>query len=180
MFRASLAASALLLLSAQTFAADNGIYLGGSLGQAGTEFNDSELDLSFKGHDTGFKVIGGFRPLDFLGFELNYVDLGKPDDTVDSVKIESKAHGISGFAVGFLPLPFMDLFAKVGAVSWNAKVSFPELQESAKENGTDLAYGVGGQVRFGSLAARLEYERFEIEDLDKVDLISVGLTWTFL
>lgn len=32
---------------------------------------------------------------------------------------------------------------------------------------------------FGSLAARVEYESFEIADADNVELWSFGLTWTF-
>jgi hypothetical protein len=48
------------------------------------------------------------------------------------------------------------------------------------DDGTDLAYGVGVGLGFGSLGARLEYERFEIDDADTVDMISLGVTWTFL
>jgi hypothetical protein len=39
---------------------------------------------------------------------------------------------------------------------------------------------VGAQFRVWSLALRAEYERFDISDADEVDMISVGVTWTFL
>jgi hypothetical protein len=38
---------------------------------------------------------------------------------------------------------------------------------------------VGAQFRVWSLSLRAEYEVFDIEDVD-VDMISVGVTWTFL
>jgi hypothetical protein len=36
------------------------------------------------------------------------------------------------------------------------------------------------QARLGSLAARLEYERFEVDDTDEVAMITLGVTYTFL
>ena len=35
-------------------------------------------------------------------------------------------------------------------------------------------------LRVGSLAARLEYERFDVADTDGAKLLTLGLTWTFL
>ena len=48
------------------------------------------------------------------------------------------------------------------------------------DNGTEFAWGGGAQVSFGSLAARLEYDNFDIENTDGVDLYTLGATWTFL
>ena len=60
-------------------AADNGFYLGAGVSQAKTElsfddFGSDDVD------DTGFKIIGGCRPLDFLAVEANYMDLGGDSD----------------------------------------------------------------------------------------------------
>ena len=63
----ALAGTALLLLAGAATAADNGIYIGGSIGQANVEVEDDIAD--FDSDDTGFKVIAGIRPLDFLGFD---------------------------------------------------------------------------------------------------------------
>lgn len=169
----ALAGTALLLIAGAATAADNGIYIGGSIGQANVEVEDDIAD--FDSDDTGFKVIAGIRPLDFLGFELNYVDLGAPEEG----GVEVDATGIDAFAVGFLPLPLVDLFAKVGVVSWDSSVSV-EGVEVVDDSGEDLAYGVGAQVRFGSIAVRAEYEIFDIDDTDDVNMLSLGLTWTFL
>lgn len=179
MMRVLAAAAALLAMAATATAADNGVYIGGSIGQANVEIDDDDAGLDFDSDDNGFKAIVGVRPLDFLGFELNYVDLGNPSETIGGFDVETDATGIDAFAVGFLALPVVDLFLKVGIISWDASLSV-DGTELAEDSGEDLAYGVGAQARFGSIAVRAEYERFEIEDIDEVNLLSLGVTWTFL
>lgn len=165
-----------LLLGAGAHAADNGIYIGGSVGRASVEVDDlgGLSSADFKGDDTGFKLIAGIRPLDWLGFEVSYVDFGNPDDTVAGTRIETDGDGFSGFGVGFLAVGPVDLFAKVGVLSWDTNIARQNL------DGTDLAYGVGAQFRFLSLAVRGEYEVFDIDDLDDANMFSIGLTYTFL
>lgn len=180
---ALLAAMAVLGLgSLPATAADNGIYLGASVGQSSTEFDDSIAgeDFSFDASATGFKAIAGWRFLDWVAVEGNYVDLGTGDDRVAGEKIESDINGVSLSAVGFLPLGPVDVFARVGAINWNADVDVPALDVSASDDGTDLTYGVGAQFRVWSLGIRAEYEIFDIDGPDNVDLVSLGVTWTFL
>lgn len=177
MLRAMLAASILSLASLPAFAADNGFYLGGAIGRGAVQVE--EAGVEFDGNDTGFKVIAGFRPLDFFAVEVNYVDLGTAEDDVLGVNVQADTTGIDAFAVLHLPISVVDLFAKAGLISWEQELSASGLG-SGDDSGEDFAYGVGAQVRFGSLAGRLEYERFEIQDTDTVDMISLGLTWTFL
>jgi OOP family OmpA-OmpF porin len=166
------------LFSLPTLAADNGIYLGGSVGQSSVQYDD--LDLDFDASATGFKVIAGWRFLDWLAVEGNYVDLGSGDDNVLGERVESDVSGVTLSAVGFLPVGPVDLFARVGAINWSADLDAPGLGISGSDDGTDLAYGVGAQFRVWSLSVRGEYERFDISDADTVDLISIGVTWTFL
>jgi OOP family OmpA-OmpF porin len=158
------------------FAVDNGIYLGASIGQSGVDIDEavSSGGDDFSADATGFKVIAGWRFLDWLSIEGNYVDLGSGDDTVDGNRLEVDASGISLSAVGFLPIGPVDLFARVGAINWDA--DFGEISD----DGTDLTYGVGAQFRVWGLSVRAEYEQFDIDDVDTVDLISLGVTWTFL
>lgn len=181
MIRATIAALTFSLATLPAFAADNGFYLGAAVGQAGVKSDDIDLGGGFvddfDGEDTGFKAIVGFRPLDFLAFEANYVDLGTADDDVLGVPVEADTTGIDAFVVGILPISMVDLFGKVGVIFWDQDVDVGGFD--ASDDGNDLAYGVGVQLRFGSLAGRLEYERFDFEDID-VDMISLGLTWTFL
>ena len=60
------------------------------------------------------------------------------------------------------------------------RARFPdEVPGSGWKYGSDLAYGVGAQFRVLGLSIRAEYEKFEISEVD-LDMISVGLTYTFL
>ena len=158
-------------------AADNGFYLGGSIGQAGLKIDDLTDGVStqdFDADDMAFKLIAGMSPLDWLGIEAAYVNFGEPEDTVLGTKLKAEGDGISAFAVGFLPAGPIDVYAKLGLISWDSKIS-----GTFDDDGTDLAYGVGAQFRVLGLSIRAEYEKFEVSDID-LDMISVGLTYTFL
>jgi len=175
------AATAIGMLATPAHAADNGIYLGASVGQSGVQFDETfdGTKFDYDASATGFKAIAGWRFLDWLSVEANYVDLGSGDDTVQGQKIETDVNGVSLSAVGFLPIGPVDLFARVGAINWNADVSSPDFGKFS-DDGTDLTYGVGAQFRVWSLGIRAEYEWFDVSDIDTVDMISVGVTWTFL
>jgi len=167
----------LLAASGSALAADNGIYLGGSVGQANLKI-DNLAGLSaadFDGNDTAFKAIAGFRPFDWFAVEASYVDFGKPDDNVLGEHVKAQADGVSAFAVGFLAIGPVDIFGKLGGINWDSKVS-----GGIKDNGTDFAYGVGAQFRLLSLSVRAEYEGFNLSDVDDLNMVSIGLTYTFL
>ncbi|HMN43555.1 MAG TPA: outer membrane beta-barrel protein [Povalibacter sp.] len=151
-------------------AADNGFYLGAGVGQANVDVDAIGVD----GDDTGFKAIAGFRPLDFFAVELNYIDFGSVEDR--GAKVDADA--IAAFAVGFLPVGPVDLYAKAGLADSDASARIGALR--ADSDGTDFAYGVGVQFRFLSLSARLEYEKFDLDDVDDLNLLTLGLTYTFL
>ena len=181
MWRASIAAMVVsCLFAAPAFAADNGFYVGAGVGQGYVKANDvGNLGLDdFKGDDTGFKVIAGYRVFKIFAIEANYVDLGSAKDTVAGVNVNADTTGIDAFAVGVLPIPFVDLFAKVGVISWDQDVDISNIASSG-DSGTDFAYGIGAGFAFGAAALRAEYERFEIPDTDSVDMISLSFTWTF-
>jgi opacity protein-like surface antigen len=173
-----LAAALFALPVLPAVAADNGFYLGASVGQANLKIDDltnnTFEDDDFDADDLAFKLIAGIRPLDWLGVEAAYVNFGEPEDTVLGQKLKADGDGISAFAVGFLATGPVDLFAKVGLISWDSKIS-----GSFDDDGTDLAYGAGAQFRVLGLSIRAEYEKFDISDVD-LDMISVGVTYTFL
>jgi Outer membrane protein beta-barrel domain len=157
-------------------AADNGIYIGGSVGQVNVEIDNlSGISAAdFKGDDTGYKLIAGIRPLDWLAVEASYVNFGEPEDTVLGTNLKADGDGISAFAVGFLPIGPVDLFLKGGLISWDSKLA------GFDEDGTDFAYGVGAQFRVLGLSLRAEYEIFDAEAVDNLDMVSIGVTYTFL
>jgi opacity protein-like surface antigen len=186
-----IAALGLVSLCAGTAAhADNtGIYAGGSVGQAKTDFSDDTLDDLFDGKDTAFKLFLGYRVLDWVGFEAEYVDLGEitlrggQQPGVSGFRLEEAGFGAFGLLY-WTPAPQLDLFAKAGFVVSQAHVRtntfFGSFDDT--DNSTDLSWGIGAQVRFDKLAIRAEYQRFEIDvadGFDPPDMISVGASWTF-
>lgn len=186
--RAAAIAAALACCAAE--AQDNGIYVGASFVDASSDFDLGVAAPAYRVDDdsSGFKLIGGIRPLDPLGIEVNYVDLGDTDATLAaacppavggacpaSAAFDARALSVS--AVAYYSLPFVDLFGRVGVARWESERDLTPLGRNT-ERGTDMTYGVGAQLRFLSFAVRLEYERFDV-DRDSVDSVSLGITYTF-
>lgn len=166
-----------------TLAADNGFYLGGAASNVSSDYA-LPVGAGAVDDDDGLKLIGGIRPLDSFAIEANYADFGTTHVPLGIVcitqpcpagqDIDSRALSVS--AVGLFTLPLVDIYGRVGMARW-------EVERSAifavKDEGTDPTYGAGVQVRLGSFALRVEYERFDFGD-DSVDLRSIGFTYTFL
>lgn len=167
------AALALACAAAPAFSVDKGFYLGAALGQSESGLRDS--NFNFKDRDQGYKLIAGIRVLGLLGFELNYVDLG----TASAGTVQAKTKAEDAFVMVFLPVPLVDVYGKLGYVSWKTDSSAPTLA-SFRTTGSDLAYGAGVQIHFGSLSARLEYEAFDAQAAAKPTMLSLGATYTFL
>ncbi|MFO1465269.1 MAG: outer membrane beta-barrel protein [Steroidobacteraceae bacterium] len=163
-------------------AADHGIYLGAGLGQSKLDPDSRRLnfsELNYDDKDQGYKIIAGIRPLDVLGAELNYVDLGKTDGSGIGGAIRADAKLVNFSVVGYVPLPFVDLFGKAGFARSESRFREDGIG-SLKDNSTDFSWGAGVQAHFGSLGARVEYERFNLPRTDRASLVSLGVTWTFL
>jgi hypothetical protein len=173
--RKAILATALLLASTATMAADNGIYLGASLGRANTDLDEARTGVDLDGDDTGFKLIAGIRPLDWFGIEASYVNFGE----VEQGPLSVESDGITGFGVFFVPVGPVDLFAKGGVVSYDTDVKLRNIG-NRRDDGTDFAYGIGAQLRFLSLSVRAEYEVFDIDNVDDANMLSIGVTYTFL
>jgi OOP family OmpA-OmpF porin len=180
----SLLLSASLLAPGAALAADNGFYLGLGASDVSSDYELGGLVSGDAEDNRGFKGIVGFRPLDSFGIEANYVDLGETIAPLSvslgcigcptTAQIDSQAVSVS--AVGFLALPLVDLFARVGYARWESEARILASQEA---EGSDPTYGAGAQFRVGSFALRVEYERFDFDE-DSADLVSVGFTYTFL
>ena len=183
-FGFSVALTALIaLLALPAIAADNGFYLGASVGQSDIKIDDDFEDIDFSGGDTSFKVFAGFRFLTFLAVEGSYVDFGAPSEFLEGLDstIETDIAGYDGFVVGMLPLGIADIFIKAGFISWDASISgeFDGVTERQSEDGTDPAYGIGFQFRIKSFAIRAEFEYFDIEGAKYLYMYSIGGSFTF-
>jgi hypothetical protein len=171
------------LLALPAIAADNGFYLGASVGESGIKIDQDFEDIDFSGGDTSFKAFAGFRFITFLGVEGSYVDLGSPSEFLEALDgtIETGISGYDGFVVGYLPLGIADIFAKAGVIAWDASISgqIDGVTERQSEDGTDPAYGIGIQFRIKSFAIRAEFEYFDIEGAKYVYMYSLGGSFTF-
>lgn len=156
-----------LLLAAGTgFAKTKGFYLGGSIGQGTLDLYTGE---NFTTETAGYKVFGGYR-FGLIGIEGGYNDFGKMEN---GGLVDAKTTGWDAFGVLNVALGPIDLFGKLGAIAWDIQVN------DFKKSDTDLAYGLGVAVRFGSFSIRGEYENFDIADTEDVGMVSVGLTYMF-
>jgi hypothetical protein len=161
-----------LLASSAALADEDGLYLGGSLGSSQQNFDASTFDVH--NTDTGYKFALGFRPIKMFAAELSYVGFGRAEGGINYADTDA----IGLFAVGFVPIPVVDLYGKVGVSDWRTDAHSPYL--SFHRTGNDLAYGVGAGTHWGSLGARLEYERYDVSHASDMALASIGLTWVFL
>jgi outer membrane immunogenic protein len=163
-----------LILSLPTVAlagSESGFYLGAGVGETDVEVS------TFDETDSAYKVFGGYNfgvvPLIDLALEASYVDFGSPRAGPIDVEITGfNAFGLAGVNLG----PF-GLFAKAGVIAWDSELSFNSLRED--ETGTDLAYGAGAKLQFGSFAVRAEYEVYDVSDLKDLSMLSASFVYTF-
>ena len=169
-----------------------GFYAGGAIGQASLEASVPTFSTTtFKDNHSAYKLIVGVRPISLLGAEVSYIDFGHPYGRVPSALADLSLKGTAAFGVLYLPVPVIDLFIKAGASSlrsqFNGRSFLPILCttnapncNAVHQDQTDTGFtaGAGGQVKFGALAARAEFERFKAVGAH-TNLISLGLIWKF-
>lgn len=207
-FSSSIFVAALVVLPAHLAAADNllGLYVGGAVGQgqvAVSAYSASYASQAvgsnvaagadeLKENHVAFKGIAGIRPLSLIGAELEYVDLGHVHETLFNYPADASMKGAAAFGLLYLPVPVVDIYLKAGVAhlqsSLNAAVpyqnppplcsicAFPRFEQDRTTTG--LAAAAGIQYKFGSLAVRAEYERFNAAG-EHPNLASLGMTWSF-
>ncbi len=156
-----------------------GFYLGGAITQARFDEDNFSLD-DVDDEDNSWKIVGGYRFHENFAFEASYVDFGEmsaPALTGVSGPFTAEAKGFSAFAVGMIPVPYVDLYAKLGAAQIDSEAQ--GLPDDIDDDATEFAYGAGAQWRWRNLALRAEYEVFDTDVIGDVDQISLGATYTF-
>lgn len=181
----------LLLVASVAHANDprTGFYIGAGVGTATLELEDSNSTADFDGDDTGFKLAAGYRFLKWIAVEAAYEDYGQPEDDVLGLRLRGEFSSFSVSALGLLPLGDFDLFARGGIARWDGSLTAVPFGVDVSEDNTDPLFGLGAQYRFGQLAVRLEFDALllgfdddeddEADGDDWVNLLSVGVTWTF-
>jgi outer membrane immunogenic protein len=184
-----LVAAALMLFSAQS-KADTGLYIGGSIGQAGIELSDGDpvLPTSLDEDDLGYKLFAGYNwqfTILSLGVEAGYVNFGKPSGDVPGIGVlEVETTGLNAFGILGVQLGPIGVFGKYGVMSWDADATIDGIGDPGGSiDGSEPMYGIGAKIDIGSLGVRLEYEAIDLDadgvSESDVNMISLGLTWTF-
>jgi hypothetical protein len=170
----------LVLLLGVTPAHAKGFYLGGGIGASFVRWELEDLeeeDFKLDGADFAFKIFGGYKVIPFLSFEGGYRDLGKVTDQSSGVEYGSETSGWDVGAMGILPLGIAHLWAKAGYFFWSSEGGL--LDEPTSESGSDFMWGLGGDLSILGLAARLEWEKFEIENASHISMFTGGVTFGF-
>lgn len=178
-----LLASTLVLLAGAAHADELlGLYAGAGITRAKMEdVFHTNFDLS----NTSWKVYAGLRPLGFpLGVDVDYIDLGSADAGTFRGLAHANSKAFAAYAVGYVPIPVpnIDVYGKAGLARWqfDGHYTSPSLF-SVSENGTDFAWGVGGQVHFlDRFAVRVEYEHYNVHEADDVQVYTLGVSYTIL
>jgi len=172
-------AAVLLGLSIPYAHAASGFYLGAGLGQS--TVRDDTGSGEFDASDVAFKAFVGYRfnliPIIDLAAEGGYTDFGKPSQSVGGQNVLFKLHGLNAAGLLIFPLGPVDLYGKVGVLSWSLEAS--GFGTTSSTTGTDPFYGVGVGFRFGGVGIRGEYEQYQIKDVDRVRMLSVSAVFQF-
>jgi len=149
-----------------------GVYAGGFIGPSSERFRADAYSL--RAQNTGYQAALGFRPINLFAAELDYVNFGRAYGGVNYADTD----GVGVSALGFLPIPLVDVYGRVGVTNLRTDVSSP--YQSFHRSGADLSYGIGAGMHWGSLGARVEYQRFDLSIASTMSLTLIGVTWTFL
>lgn len=157
-----------------------GFYIGGGVGEAKVRASQSATNPHFNSDDTAWKALVGVQPIPFMSAEASYIDFGNPTDVASGSKVHIDLTGWTASVFGQLPLGPINVFVKGGGIRWHTNFTasgggFARHSDS----GTDFLWGGGVGLRSDHLGVRAEYERFEIAELDRVNLLSLAVTWTF-
>ncbi|MDB5991525.1 MAG: hypothetical protein JWQ10_2928 [Herbaspirillum sp.] len=187
-------------VSASAFAAapaNDGWYLGTSVGRSKVKINRDGLYEDFKGNKTGtgFKLYGGYQFNQYFALEGQYIKLAtaKYQSSGPSTPWHGnlKIRGLAIDAVGILPLgDSFSLLGKLGMVQMQADANFQTNSGSSysgKTTKTTPLIGVGAEYKLTpALALRAEYEYFgsltpSFDPAAKIstDMMSIGLRYTF-
>lgn len=172
---AAVLALAAMLCGPAAFA-DSGFYVGGSVGRTAIDINAS----NFSSSGSAWKAFGGYiidLPVVDFAVEASYADFGSQSDSIQGQTASVDATGLTAFGVAGLDFGVVGAFAKVGMVRWDGKATLGGV--SSSDSGSDPAYGVGLRFNVSSVEIRGEYERFDIQDLNNVNMVSLGILWRF-
>ena len=186
--------TAALLLSGLAAAAaaqadeESGFYAGAGVGVFDVRIDDfDDIDETiddYDSDDTAWKVFGGWRMTKYFAAEVAYVNLGSPDDEIlPDLTLTTETDGFAPYLVGTLPIgDWFELFAKAGYYWYETEVQIDTPIGSASESESDSTFtwtaGMGINF-FEHINVRLEYEQFDIDQVDDAEALWLTGAWRF-
>ena len=167
-----------ILCSSHLHAAD-GLYLGAGIGVATVK--DQVNTETFDSDDASFKAFVGWRfdlvPVIDLAVEAAYTEFGRPSQRLAGQDVRFKLKGPSLAGLLIFPMGPVDLFGKAGVIEWKSDREVAGTTSSS--SGTDAFYGAGVGFTVWKIGVRAEYERYQIKDIDRVDMFSLSALFQF-
>lgn len=167
----------------------SGFYAGAGVGQFNAGIDDvDDVDATvdeWDEDDTAYKIFAGYRMNRFLGFELDYINLGEPSGSVvPGFNFDAAVDGFAPYVVGTVPLgPYFELYGRLGYFFYDATTGVEDElggRVELDEESEDLVWGAGIGANLGEkLNLRFEYERFDLEGLDDSDALWLTAAWRF-
>jgi hypothetical protein len=174
----------------------SGFYIGAGIGQFDVKIDDLEGVGDVLGNldadDAAWKIVLGWRFNPFLSLEADYIDLGAPNGNFEATgssgdyKVEFA--GVAAYVNGTIPIGILEISGKLGYYWHDAdlRVDFDNLGPNNGNvfNGSSsseaVTYGVGlGVTLFEHLNTKIEYEYFDIDDIDSAYAVWLTGAWRF-
>lgn len=160
---------------AQGGLAAEGPYIAGSVGAALIRLDLDEINLI---DDTtiAWKAGAGYRSR-YLAFEVDYRSLNKLTAAFPGADLTASTTGFQGSMLLILPAGPFEIFGRGGWFRWKHLAGVAD--DITETTGTDFAYGAGAALRLGTFSLRAEYERFQVDFLRDLQMVSAGITIGF-
>lgn len=172
---------------------DEGLYIGGGLGQFNLDIDGidgiDEAIEQLDDEDTAWQLFIGWRLNPYISLQAAYIDFGGPKDDFStggsSGNYRAELNGFAPAVVGTLPLGPVELSAKLGYYFYDLEITanIDDLGGDvfqSDDSGEDLMYGVGvGMTFLERLHAKLEYEKIDLEGVDDANAYWLTGQWRF-
>ena len=174
-----------------------GIYVGIDYLNNKIDTGVTNISSNLDEKDTGYSLYAGMPIHENLDIEISYQDFGEASlsgvngnqfkigsttyqfTTTATIAAEADSFGIAA-KPKYKINDNITVYGKLGIHSWESTLSVNAATGSANvtEDGTDVFYGVGIQVAFNNLSARVGYTIYDLDGED-VDSINAGLAFKF-
>jgi hypothetical protein len=162
--------------------ADSGIYVGGGITH--TKIEDSAGNpggVPFDDTATGGKLFAGYHldaiPLLKFAAEVGYREAGQATESRAPGDVKYRIHGFDYGVLAGVGLGPVDLMGRVGGMSYKLRKDIAGVRNDY--DGTAPVYGVGVWFTLVGVGIRAEYEKIDIDELDKSNMISVSAFYQF-